>query len=90
MADFALGLHEAVAVVCNELGVSLGLRVGMHSGSVVAGVLGGARARFQIFGGAWRPSNRIAIRSAIRSDPIRDRDPIEFRIAPHSCGRQTR
>lgn len=49
------------SVLGSEL-LELGLRVGMHSGSVTAGVLRGDRARFQLFGdtGEW-PGGAVAL-----------------------------
>lgn len=44
-ADFALGMIAAFSSVAAQTGVNLGLRVGLHSGSVTAGVLMGERCR---------------------------------------------
>ena len=37
----------------------LGLRVGLHSGPVTAGVLRGAKSRFQLFGDTMNTASRI-------------------------------
>lgn len=57
MAKFAIDIRKKTNDLVQELAVSLGddtrhlvIRVGMHSGSVTAGVLRGQRARFQLFG----------------------------------------
>ena len=53
MADFALELEGRLAAACAREGVAEGLlrlRVGLHSGSVTAGVLRADRSRFQLFG----------------------------------------
>jgi class 3 adenylate cyclase len=57
MAKFAKDCLNAMRRVCASLEVTLGpdttelnLRVGMHSGPVVAGVLRGDKSRFQLFG----------------------------------------
>ena len=46
-------LQTEVKTIANLLGpetLELAMRVGMHSGPVIAGVLRGAKARFQLFG----------------------------------------
>lgn len=57
MAKFAQQCLTQMSTLCismaSELGpdtADLGLRVGLHSGPVTAGVLRGERARFQLFG----------------------------------------
>jgi class 3 adenylate cyclase len=57
MAKFAKDCMNAMRRVCTTLEVTLGpdttelmLRVGLHSGPVVAGVLRGDKSRFQLFG----------------------------------------
>lgn len=57
MAKFAIDIRKKTNDLVRELAVSLGddtkyltMRIGMHSGSVTAGVLRGQRARFQLFG----------------------------------------
>ena len=58
MAKFATECLQSMARLTKELEIELGgsdtseltLRVGLHSGSVVAGVLRGDKSRFQLFG----------------------------------------
>ena len=57
MAKFAKDCMNAMSRVCASLEVTLVpdtteliLRVGLHSGPVVAGVLRGDKSRFQLFG----------------------------------------
>jgi class 3 adenylate cyclase len=63
MADFALGMFAAVERACVETGADLGIRVGMHSGSVTAGVLMGERSRFQLFGAALAKARAAWLRA---------------------------
>ena len=52
-SDCLSGLKSLTRKLTVELGPDteeLGIRVGMHSGPVTAGVLRGERARFQLFG----------------------------------------
>ena len=51
--DCRQNLPKVLAALLVELGpdtTSLGIRIGLHSGPVTAGVLRGDRARFQLFG----------------------------------------
>ena len=57
MVRFALACLAKFQVLIHDLSTTLGedtkdlaFRVGMHSGSVTAGVLRGERSRFQLFG----------------------------------------
>ncbi|GKZ00827.1 hypothetical protein MPSEU_001034400 [Mayamaea pseudoterrestris] len=66
MARFARDCLYKMHVVVRQLEVSLGpdtaelgLRLGLHSGPVTAGVLRGKRARFQLFGDSMNTTARI-------------------------------
>lgn len=66
MAMFAKSCIEKFREIVNDLKDSLGedtkglgLRVGLHSGAVTAGVLRGDRARFQLFGDTVNTAARI-------------------------------
>jgi adenylate cyclase len=54
--DCMVAFNNVVKQLENELGPdtgALGIRVGIHSGPVTAGVLRGERSRFQLFGGEF-------------------------------------
>ena len=66
MARFAYECLSSLDTLLNELEVSLGpgtarlgLRVGLHSGPVTAGVLRGDKSRFQLFGDSMNTTSRI-------------------------------
>eukprot|EP00797_Seminavis_robusta_P023348 Sro382_g131010.1 inhibited 3',5'-cyclic phosphodiesterase B (578) ;mRNA; r:20579-23566 len=66
MARFARDILSNMFRITKQLEVTLGpdtadlgLRIGMHSGPVTAGVLRGERARFQLFGDTMNQVNRI-------------------------------
>jgi class 3 adenylate cyclase len=57
MAKFASSCLDKMSIITKKLELSLGpgtadlaLRVGLHSGPTIAGVLRGEKARFQLFG----------------------------------------
>jgi class 3 adenylate cyclase len=61
MAKFATDCLAMMAITVKNLEIELGpdtsdlqLRVGLHSGPVVAGVLRGEKSRFQLFGDTVR------------------------------------
>lgn len=65
MAKFALHCKSKMKEVTRKLVVTLGpdaeleLRIGLHSGPVIAGFLRGDRARFQLFGDTVNLSARM-------------------------------
>ena len=65
MADFALGMFAAVEKACHITGAQLQIRVGMHSGTVTAGVLLGERSRFQLFGDTVNTASRSKPRNQL-------------------------
>jgi class 3 adenylate cyclase len=65
MAKFASTCVEGMSFITKRLELSLGpgtadlaLRLGLHSGPTIAGVLRGEKARFQLFGDTVSKSTR--------------------------------
>lgn len=70
-ARMALAMLDATARVAAETGENLALRIGMHSGPVVAGVIGRRKFTYDLWGDtvnirADRPKSTQSGRSAFR------------------------
>jgi len=73
---------ERLATTLGEGTDELGLRTGIHSGEVTAGVLRGENGRFQLFGGEWTgqdsdteclsPFSTCPLILKIRSTPLQE------------------
>ena len=59
VARFALALPGCVAQVNQELGLHLAMRIGMHCGPTVAGVLGTRRYMYDVWGDAVNLASRM-------------------------------
>ncbi len=80
MARFAHDCYTKTAVLLRQLEVelgpdtaSLGIRIGLNSGPVTAGVLRGERARFQLFGDVSSCTNWLAestLRASLSSQSV--------------------
>jgi class 3 adenylate cyclase len=58
-AEFAFAMQRAVAKISAELDVHLNIRVGLHIGPVVAGVIGKSRPAFDCWGEAVNLASRL-------------------------------
>ncbi|HEX7945224.1 MAG TPA: adenylate/guanylate cyclase domain-containing protein [Phenylobacterium sp.] len=58
-ALFAFAMHEEVAALSAELGYPINVRVGLHVGPVVAGVIGRKRPAFDCWGEAVNMASRL-------------------------------
>ena len=58
-AEFACAMHGITQRVARELGISLEVRVGLHVGPVIAGVIGTSRPAFDCWGEAVNLASRL-------------------------------
>lgn len=59
VAGLALDMRDAFAAFCAHRQVDLGLRIGIHSGPVVAGVIGARKFAFDLWGDTVNVASRI-------------------------------
>lgn len=58
LVEFGKAMLQAAATVRNPLGGSVQVRVGIHSGRVMSGIVGAIRARYCLFG-EWHLNARL-------------------------------
>jgi adenylate cyclase len=87
VADMALGMIEAVDRINRDLPVPLQMRIGIHSGDVVAGVIGTHKFAYDIWGDAVNIASRMESHSMpnhIQISAATHRHLHEhFRLEPH-------
>ncbi|MEO0937719.1 MAG: adenylate/guanylate cyclase domain-containing protein [Pseudomonadota bacterium] len=76
MADMALAMRAAVAGLSQEIGEDIQLRIGLHSGPAIAGVIGTSKVFYDVWGDtvntasrmeSYGASGRIQVTSATRA-----------------------
>jgi class 3 adenylate cyclase len=59
VAEMALGMREVAAEVAAEIGEPLRLRIGMHSGPLIAGVIGTHKFAYDVWGDTVNTASRM-------------------------------
>lgn len=78
MARFALGAVGACQALAQQHGLDLRLRVGLHTGPVVAGVIGQTRLGYDLWGETVNLAQRIATQAA--PDEVLVSEPVFYRL----------
>jgi len=84
LADFSLAMRQITADVAAELDLPVALRIGLHVGSVVAGVIGIRKPAFDCWGDAVNMASRLEAASSpgavLISEPAYERLRHGFRV----------
>jgi adenylate cyclase len=79
MADFALAMRDIAAEVATDTGLPVAIRIGLHVGPVVAGVIGMKKPAFDCWGDAVNMASRLE--NASRAGAVLISQPAYDRLA---------
>lgn len=78
MANFALAIVQACQQVSQSTGFELAVRVGIHTGPVVAGVIGSTRLCYDLWGDSVNLAQRIQSRGEVNAISVSE--PVYFKL----------
>ncbi|MCS6815586.1 MAG: GAF domain-containing protein, partial [Cyanobacteria bacterium] len=81
IADMALSMQQAICTLSQETGEALSLRIGIHTGPVVAGVIGITKFSYDLWGDA------VNIASRMESQGLPSQIQVSAAVYDRLCGR---